>query len=166
MSLFRVAQTQRHPLLPVALLVASLASTTVAYMLTRGTGGLAVLWINNGLLAASLLLLPRGPAIQLAILCTLADGIAAAIGGSPPAQAMLIAGCDLAESVAVAALVRRVAGARLDMTSLSRFRRVALLAACRRPWSSPPPVRSFRPGCSGLISPSSGRSGPGEMSSA
>lgn len=128
MGLFRVAQTQRHPLLPAVLLVAYVTSTTVAYVLTRSTGGLAVLWINNGLLAASLLLLPRVPAIQLAILCTIADGLGAAIGGSPPAQAMLIAGCDLIEAFGVAFLVRKVAGARLDMTSLARFRRVALLA--------------------------------------
>jgi len=72
-TLFRPSQTPRGVLLPVALLAAYVASAAVAYAMTVGSGGLAVLWINNGLLAASLLLLPRGPAILLAILCTFTD---------------------------------------------------------------------------------------------
>lgn len=128
MALFRPSQTRRAPLLPVALLAAYVTSAIVAYAMTVGSGGLAVLWINNGLLAASLLLLPRGPAIQLAILCTITDGLAAAISGSPPAQALLIAGCDLLESVTAAILIRRVGGAALDMTNLKRFRAVAVFA--------------------------------------
>ena len=128
MRLFRTAQTERHPLLPAALLAAYVAISAVAYVLTRGSGGLAVLWVNNGLLAAGLLLLPRIPAIQVAILCTITDFLAAAISGSPPAQAMLIAGCDLLESVTVAIMVRRVGGAALDMTNLTRVRRVTLMA--------------------------------------
>lgn len=127
-ALFRPSQTQRGLLLPAALLAAYVASATIAYAMTVGSGGLAVLWINNGLLAASLLLLPRGPAIQLAILCTITDFLGAAISGSPPSQALLIAGCDLLESVAAATLIRRVAGAALDMTSLGRFRKVMLRA--------------------------------------
>lgn len=128
MTLFRPSQTQRGLLLPAALLAAYVASAAVAYAMTVGSGGLAVLWINNGLLAASLLLLPRGPAIQLAILCTIADFLGAAISGSPPGQALLIAGCDLLESVVAAVLIRRVGGAALDMTNLNRFRGVMLFA--------------------------------------
>lgn len=128
MTLFRPAQTVRHPLLPLAFLAAYVVSAVFAYVLTRGSGGLAVLWINNGILAAALLLLPRIPAIQVAILCTITDGLAAAISGSPPGQAMLIAGCDLLESVAVAVMLRRVGGAALDPTSLQRFPHVVLLA--------------------------------------
>lgn len=128
MTPFRPSQTRRAPLLPAALLAAYTTCAIVAYTMTKGSGGLAVLWINNGLLAASLLLLPRGPAIRLAVLCTLADGLAAAIAGNPPAQALLIAGCDLLESVTAAVLIRRVGGAALDMTNLKRFGAVALLA--------------------------------------
>lgn len=127
-TLFRPSQTPRGVLLPVALLAAYVASAAIAYAMTVGSGGLAVLWINNGLLAASLLLLPRGPAILLAILCTIADFLGATISGSPPSQALLIAGCDLLESVTAAILIRKVGGAALDMTSLNRFRKVMLLA--------------------------------------
>jgi signal transduction histidine kinase/ActR/RegA family two-component response regulator len=128
LGLFRTVQTERHPLLPFALLAAYVASATLAYTLTTGAGGLAVMWINNGLLAGALLLLPRIPAIQIAVLCTITDFLGAAISGTPPAQAMLIAGCDLLESVAAAILVRRVGGAALDITILYRFRRITLLA--------------------------------------
>lgn len=126
--LFRPSQTRRDLLLPAALLAAYVTSAAIAYAMTAGSGGLAVLWINNGLLAASLLLLPRGPAIQLAILCIITDFLGAVISGSPPGQALLIAGCDLLESVVAAMLIRRVGGAALDMTNLRRFRRVTLLA--------------------------------------
>lgn len=128
MTIFRTAQTERHPLLPFALLAAYVASAALAYTLTTGAGGLAVMWINNGLLAGALLLLPRVPAIQIAILCTITDFLGAAISGTPPAQALLIAGCDLLEAVAAAMLVRRVGGAALDVTILHRFRRITLLA--------------------------------------
>ena len=127
MSLFRTAQAERHPLLPAFLLLAYIASTAFAYALTRGTGGLAVLWINNGLLAAGLLLLPRAPAIQLAILCTLTDCLGAVLSGSLPAQALLIAACDLLEAVAIAVMLRRLGGAAQDPTVLPRFGRVLLL---------------------------------------
>lgn len=128
MNLFRTVQTERHPLLPFALLATYIASAALAYTLTTGAGGLAVMWINNGLLAGALLLLPRIPAIQVAILCTITDFLGAAISGTPPAQAMLIAGCDVLEAVAAAVLVRRVGGAALDVTILYRFRRITLLA--------------------------------------
>jgi len=128
LTIFRTAQTERHPLLPFALLATYIASAAFAYTLTTGSGGLAVMWINNGVLAGALLLLPRIPAIQIAILCTITDFLGAAISGSPPAQALLIAGCDLLEAFAAAVLVRRVGGAALDVTILHRFRRITLLA--------------------------------------
>ena len=128
LALFRSAQPPRHPLLPAAFLLAYVTSAALAYAMTTGTGGLAVLWINNGLLAAALLLLPRSPAIQLAILCTITDFVAAKVTGAPSAQATLIAGCDLLESVLMALLMRRFCGAALDPTVFSRFRSMALLA--------------------------------------
>ncbi|MDP1630371.1 MAG: ATP-binding protein [Caulobacter sp.] len=128
MILFRPAQTPRHPLLPLALFTAYAAFATLAYAMTTGSGGLAVLWINNGLLAASLLLLPRTPALVLAGLCTAIDFSAAFVTGSPPLQALLIASCDLTESVGAAILIRRVGGAALDMTHLKRLGRVAIFA--------------------------------------
>lgn len=127
-KLFRSAQTPRHPLLPAAFVAAYLAAEAVAYSMTIGAGGLAAMWINNGILAAALLLLPRFPGLLVAILCVIADFVGATVAGSPPAQALLIAACDLTESVIAALLIRRHCGAALDITALARFRGMALLA--------------------------------------
>ncbi len=128
LSLFRPAQTVRPSWSPLAFLAAYAITAAVAYTMTVGAGGLAVLWVNNGLLAAAILLLPRASAIPLLLVCTLIDGMAALLMGSIPAQAALIAGCDLLESVTAAFLIRQVCGAGLDIHRFSRLWRMTLLA--------------------------------------
>jgi len=127
-SLFRAAQTRRPAALPVGLFAAYVLTAALAYSWTAGAGGLAVLWVGNGILAASLLLLPRTPALFLAAGCLITDFACARYTGSSMNQAALIAGCDVAESFLAAVLIRRVGGAALDMTSLTRFRNVAVFA--------------------------------------
>lgn len=127
-SLFRPAQAPRHPALLHLLLAAYVATAVLAYSWTAGAGGLAVLWVGNGILAASLLLLPRTQALILAAGCLITDFACATWTGSTIGQAALIAGCDIAESFLAAFLIRRVCGAALDMTSLVRFRNLAVFA--------------------------------------
>lgn len=127
-GLFRPAQTVRPNWWPLAFLAAYVILTAAAYALTLGAGGLAVLWINNGVLAAALLLLPRSTAVPLVLVCALVDFLAALLTGSAPSQAALIASFDLTESVVAAFLIRQVGGAGLDIQHFSRLWRVALLA--------------------------------------
>lgn len=128
-SLFRPAQAPRSPYAAPAFFFFYLVAAGLAYALTHGQGGLATLWINNGLLAAALLLLPRRDAAPLAIACTITDFLCALLSGSPPAQALLISVADLSESILAALLIRRFCGAALDVTILSRLRNLVLFAA-------------------------------------
>ncbi len=128
-SLFRPAQAPRSLYAAPAFFFFYLVAAGLAYALTHGQGGLATLWINNGLLAAALLLLPRRDAAPLAIACTITDFLCALLSGSPPAQALLISVADLSESILAALLIRRFCGAALDVTILSRLRNLVLFAA-------------------------------------
>ncbi len=129
LRLFRPAQTPRSDVLPVAFLAAYAAAAILAYSWTTSTGGLAVLWPCNGILAAALLLLSPRPAVIVAGMCGVLDLLCAYLSGSPFSRAALIAGCDVAEAVLAAVLVRRFCGAALDMTSVVRVRNFVLLAA-------------------------------------
>ncbi len=129
LQLFRPAQTPRPAFLPLGFLLAYVAFSILAYALTTSTGGLAVLWPCNGILAAALLLLPRQQALVVWLLCGLTDVICAYETGSALDRALLIAACDLLESTLAAILIRRVCGAALDMTSVARVRSFVLFAA-------------------------------------
>jgi PAS domain S-box-containing protein len=90
-------------------------------------GGLAVFWLNNGLVAAALLLLPTRKGLAVAGVGVLTDALCARhMGGAPWSQAALIAGLDLCEAWTAALLIRRVGGAALDLTRVRRFLRVIL----------------------------------------
>ena len=128
-GLFRAAQTRRHPAAALVFLVAYVASAALSYAWTTSPGGLAVLWINNGVLAAALLLLPKRQAIPVAMFCALTDFVSAVLMGSTPPRALLICGCDVSESILAAILIRRFCGAGLDMNVLPRFRNFILCAA-------------------------------------
>lgn len=129
LRLFRPAQAPRSDALPVAFLAAYGLAAILAYTWTTSTGGLAVLWPCNGILAAALLLLSPRPAVIVAAMCTMTDLLCAYLSGSPPQRAILIAACDLTEAVVAAVLIRRACGAGLDMTSVARVRSFVLFAA-------------------------------------
>lgn len=128
MALFRSAQAPRGPLLPWLLFGAYATSAAFANNMTIGPAELPVLWINNGMLAVGLLVLPRGSAILLAGLCAVTDFSFLRLSGSAPAQALLISGSDLTEAVVAAVLMRRFGGAALDIINLKRFRALVLFA--------------------------------------
>jgi signal transduction histidine kinase/CheY-like chemotaxis protein len=129
LRLFRSAQTPRPPAAALAFLVVYVAFDLMSYAWTTSAGGLAVLWVNNGLLAAALLLLSRHQAIAVALLCGLADLLAAMLSGASWPRGLLIAFSDLAEAALAAILIRRFCGAGLDMNVLFRFRNFVLCAA-------------------------------------
>jgi signal transduction histidine kinase/ActR/RegA family two-component response regulator len=123
--LWHPAQTRRSLAVSVAFPLAYVILSIAAYTLTTTTGGLAVLWLCNGLLATALLLLSPRYAIATAIVGFLADfGCSVLLGHGTTIQSAVIATLDLSEALAVALIVRRICGAALDMT---RFRRLALL---------------------------------------
>jgi signal transduction histidine kinase/ActR/RegA family two-component response regulator len=113
----------------LAFLVVYVAFAILSYAWTTSAGGLAVLWINNGILAAALLLLAQRQAMVIALLCALTDFFGAVLTGSAAPRAVLIAGSDLTESILAAILIRRYCGAGLDMNVLARFRSFVLCAA-------------------------------------
>ncbi|MDZ4371500.1 MAG: response regulator [Phenylobacterium sp.] len=130
LRLFRSAQPRRSPLLAPALVVIYVALATVAFGFTEseGSGGLAVLWLGNGLLCAAILLLPRHEAIAMCVVAWVADfGCGFVLGENTAAACAVIATVDLFEAVLAAALVRRVGGAALDVTRVKRLRAMALL---------------------------------------
>ncbi|MDR3509067.1 MAG: HWE histidine kinase domain-containing protein [Caulobacteraceae bacterium] len=113
--------------LAVGLGLAYAILAVIAYAWTLGAGGLAILWPCNGILAAGLLLLPRGKAITLAVACMAIDCLSAwKVSGGSPLLAVVISGGDVTEAVLAALLIRRVGGAALDVTDLNRLRAITL----------------------------------------
>lgn len=129
LRLFRPAQTPRPQGLALALLVAYVSVAGIAYAWTTSIGGLAVLWPCNGILAASLLLLPRSQGLVVALISGLTDFVFAWLSGTPIPQAALIATCDLTEAFIAAVLIRRYCGAALNLATVVRLRSFVLCAA-------------------------------------
>ncbi|WP_374570925.1 response regulator [Phenylobacterium sp.] len=127
--MFRNAQARRSPLLPAGLLLTYAAATALATFWALGTNGLAVFWVGNGILAATLLLLPARQALPLAACYLAIDLVSSFASGAPPQRAVLMAACDFTEAFLAAVLIRRYCGAALDMTDLRRLRNLALCAA-------------------------------------
>jgi signal transduction histidine kinase/CheY-like chemotaxis protein len=129
LRLFRPAQTRRSPFLAPALVVIYVLLATVAFSFTEspGSGGLAVLWLGNGLLTAALLLLPRHEAIAMMVAAWIADfGCGYVLGSNSAAECAVIATVDVFEAVLAAILIRRVGGAALDVTRVQRLRAMVL----------------------------------------
>ncbi|WP_337185787.1 response regulator [Phenylobacterium sp.] len=128
--LFRSAQPRRSPLLAPALVVAYVVLAVVAFAFTEseGSGGLAVLWLCNGLLCAAILLLPQRQAIAMCAAAWIADfGFGLVLGANSAAACAVIATADVFEALLAAFLVRRVGGAALDITRVKRLRAIVLL---------------------------------------
>jgi signal transduction histidine kinase/CheY-like chemotaxis protein len=120
--LFRPAQTIRSPKLALIFAAAYVALSLAAYAWTTATGGLALLWLCNGMLAGALLLLPTRSGIVVCIIGVATDfSCAVALGHTPARQAVLIAILDCFEAVAAASLTRRFGGAALDTTRMRRL---------------------------------------------
>jgi two-component system, sensor histidine kinase len=130
--LFRPAQTVRSRALAAAFAAAYVALSLAAYAWTTATGGLALLWLCNGMLAGALLLLPTRSGIALCVIGVATDfSCAVALGHTPVRQAALIAALDCFEAVAAASLTRRFGGAALDTTRMRRL--IAIIARAIAP---------------------------------
>lgn len=127
--LFREAQQRRSPWLAPSLVLAYVFATSLATIWSIGSGGLALFWLGNGIMAATLLLLPPRRAIPLVVAFAAFDMMSSAGSGAPPHRVALMAACDLTESVVAALLIRRFCGAALDMTRPRRLWSLVLLAA-------------------------------------
>jgi signal transduction histidine kinase/ActR/RegA family two-component response regulator len=127
--LFRAAQPPRSPWLPAWLIVSYVFATSLATVWSIGSGGLALFWLGNGIMAATLLLLPPRRAIPLVLAFVAFDMMSSSGSGAPPHRVALMATCDLVESILAALLIRRFCGAALDMTRPRRLWSLILLAA-------------------------------------
>lgn len=126
----RQSQKIRSHVFALGFVLAYALVALVAYEWTIGAGGLALLWPCNGILAAAFLLLRPRDALVTALICAAVDGLGAVyLGHDPAPRAGLIAGCDLLEAFAAAALMRRFCGAAVDPTSPRRLAAMAVVAA-------------------------------------
>jgi PAS domain S-box-containing protein len=124
---FRGCQARRPNGLPLALVAFGTAAGVIGCKWTTGPGGLAVFWLNNGLVAAALLLLTparglavAGASVVVDVLCT------RYLGRTPWGQTAAISAFDLAEAWLAASLIRGCGGAALNLTDVRRFAAVIL----------------------------------------
>jgi integral membrane sensor domain MASE1 len=114
---FRTSQTPRGAELATAFMALYALTALIAYRWTSMPGGLAVFWVDNGLLAAALLLLRPRYGLAVAAFCFLADLFGARfLGDGDWGHATMIAALDFAEAWTAAVLIRRAGGAGLDLT--------------------------------------------------
>ena len=126
---FRDAQAVRPAGLGAAFAAAYVALALAGYAWTTATGGLAVLWLCNGVLAAGLLLLPRRAGLTVAAVALVTDFLASRfLGSNDLLPSMIIASIDVTEAFLAATLARRFCGAALDVTQLRRLTRLVLFA--------------------------------------
>lgn len=125
----RPGQAQRPVEVPIAFALAYVLFAAAGFALTTNTGGLAVLWLCNGILAAAFLLLPARSAMAVAAIGFSADLTCSWIlGRNPLALSAMIATVDLSEAALAAVLARRVCGAALDVTRPHRLMALAVFA--------------------------------------
>ncbi len=126
---FRDSQAARPGILTAAFAAGYVGLALAGYAWTTATGGLAVLWLCNGVLAAALLLLSRPHALAIAGVAVATDFLSSYfLGGSGALASATIAGLDLAEAFIAATLARRVCGAALDVTRPRRLVRLVVMA--------------------------------------
>jgi len=126
---FRDSQAARPGILTAAFAAGYVGLALAGYAWTTATGGLAVLWLCNGVLAAALLLLSRPHALAIAGVAVTTDFLSSYFLGESSALASgTIAGLDLAEAFVAATLARRVCGAALDVTRPRRLVRLVVMA--------------------------------------
>ena len=112
-----------------AFAAAYLVVTLFAYQWTTGSASLAIFWPCNGILAAALLLLPRGPALAVVVVAAAVDFISTCyVGRTPIGPAVLISVMDISEAFLAALLIRRIGGAALNVTDLRRLGAIIFLA--------------------------------------
>lgn len=127
--LFRPAQPRRSRAVSIAFPIAYVALAALAYNFSTTIGGLAVLWLCNGLLAVALLLLsPRWAVLTAAVGFATDFACSVGVGHGSPGQSALIAALDLLEAIAMAVLARRFCGAAVDVTRLRRLAALVLAA--------------------------------------
>ncbi len=128
----RSSQTNRGAALAAGFGIVYVLAAVTCWNFAASQNGIALLWLNNGWLAAGLLLLRARLATLLAALSLATDFCCAVfLGHSGLAQAGLIASFDLVETYFAAVLIRNFCGAGLDTTRIRRY--AMLITVCAVP---------------------------------
>lgn len=118
--------------LAVGFAAAYLVQAVAGYAFTSISGGLAAIWLGNGLLAGALLLLPKRLGAGLFAFAVATDlWSALAVGRVPPDHAAIVVVMDQVEALIAALLAARIGGGSMDPTKLRRI--APLLALCAAP---------------------------------
>lgn len=118
--------------LTLAIIVAYALQAAAAYAWTSIGGGLAAIWLGNGVIAAGLVLLPVRRALPLLLAATVLDLSSAVwLGQVPLGEALRVVAMDQFEALLAALLLRRFGGAGLDPVSMRSA--LVLLLLCILP---------------------------------
>ncbi|WP_421934964.1 ATP-binding protein [Phenylobacterium sp.] len=118
----------RNLILTVSLTLAFTASVLFSLGLSKGETGVAAIWLSNGILAASFLLLPWRWSVPAAVLCFLLNWGAGLLLGNPMGIGFAFPVLNFAEAFATAWLARKACGQTMRLTSLKRVAKLLLFA--------------------------------------
>ncbi|MBT9472818.1 MAG: ATP-binding protein [Pseudomonadota bacterium] len=125
-----MARTNRshNLMLSGGLVLAFVACVLFSLTLTRGSEGVAVIWLASGILAAAFLLLPWRWSLGMVVICfSFNFGYNLVVGNSPIAS-FIFPVLTFSEAFGAAWLARRTCGATVRLTSFNRVARLLLLA--------------------------------------
>jgi signal transduction histidine kinase/ActR/RegA family two-component response regulator len=118
----------RNLTLSGSLAVVFAACTTFSLLLTREAGGIAVVWLGGGVLAAAFLLLPIRWSVGLGTLCGVVQLFCNLALGNSPVASLTFPVLTIGEAAAAAWLARKVCGPAMRLTNLTRLGRLIVLA--------------------------------------
>ncbi|MDP3855430.1 response regulator [Phenylobacterium sp.] len=113
--------------LSAGLILAFAASVVFGLNLTRGSAGVATIWLASGIMTAAMLLLPRRWAVGVTAVC-FGFQVLCNLPINSLALSFVFPLLCLVEAVATAWLARKACGQTMRLTSLKRVARLILLA--------------------------------------
>ncbi|MDO8378766.1 ATP-binding protein [Phenylobacterium sp.] len=123
-----LAKPSRNLILTVSLTLAFTASVLFSLALSKGETGVAAIWLSNGILAASFLLLPWRWSVPAAAICFLFNWGAGLLLGNAMGIGFAFPVLNFAEAFATAWLARKACGQTMRLTSLKRVAKLLLFA--------------------------------------
>ncbi|MES2340898.1 MAG: MASE1 domain-containing protein, partial [Pseudomonadota bacterium] len=123
-----LAKPSRNLILTVSLTLAFTASMLFSLGLSKGETGVAAIWLSNGILAASFLLLPWRWSVPAAVLCFLFNWGVGLLLGNAMGVGFAFPVLNFAEAFATAWLARKACGQTMRLTSLKRVAKLLLFA--------------------------------------
>ncbi|MFZ3005284.1 MAG: ATP-binding protein [Phenylobacterium sp.] len=123
-----LAKPSRDLVLTVSLTVTFMAATLFSLALTKGSAGVAAIWLSNGVLAAMFLLLPWRLTVPAAVVCFLFNWLIGLALGNPQGVGLVFPVLNFTEAFATAWLARKACGQTMRLTSLKRVAQLLLFA--------------------------------------